>query len=111
MNPKEWREPKKFIPERFDFNSPYYLTPEIDGQPGKKRHPMSFGPFLGGKRVCLGKTFAENVVKSIIPIILTQVDFEVGPDSDIYGNEKPSLTFFSAQPLYRVDVKNLTINQ
>lgn len=32
---------------------------------------MSFGPFLGGKRVCLGKTFAENVLKSLLPIILS----------------------------------------
>jgi hypothetical protein len=28
----EWIEPEKFIPERFNPNSPYYLTPS-----GKKR--------------------------------------------------------------------------
>lgn len=53
-NPNEWFEPEKFIPERFDPSSKYYLTPS-----GKRRHPMSFGPFLGGKRACLGKTFIE----------------------------------------------------
>jgi cytochrome P450 len=31
---------------------------------------MSFIPFLGGKRVCLGKTFAENAFKVIVPLIL-----------------------------------------
>lgn len=59
------------MPERFDPSSPYYLTPG-----GKKRHPMSFTPFLGGKRICLGKTFAENIGKSVLPIILSQVEFK-----------------------------------
>jgi len=64
-NTKEWIEPSKYIPERFDPESPYYLTPS-----GKKRHPMSFGPFLGGKRICLGKTFVETMSKIIGPSIL-----------------------------------------
>jgi cytochrome P450 len=33
-NPEEWQEPDKFIPERFDSLSKYYMTPS-----GKKRHP------------------------------------------------------------------------
>ena len=42
---------------------------------------MSFGPFLGGKRICLGKTFAENVAKCIVPVIVSQLDFEfVNPE-------------------------------
>jgi cytochrome P450 len=53
-----------FIPERFDPSSKYYLTPS-----GKKRHMNSFGPFLGGKRICVGKTFAEIVSKIVTPII------------------------------------------
>ncbi|MFS8160466.1 MAG: cytochrome P450, partial [Candidatus Roizmanbacteria bacterium] len=52
-NPDEWITPHLYIPERFDPESPFYLTPY-----GTKRHPMSYGPFLGGKRICLGKTFA-----------------------------------------------------
>ncbi|CDW77402.1 cytochrome p450 [Stylonychia lemnae] len=59
-NPKEWQQPDKFIPERFDPESPFYLTPD-----GKKRKPNSFSPFFGGKRICLGKTFAENFKKPI----------------------------------------------
>lgn len=68
MNPEQWGEPEKYIPERFDPASPYFLTPS-----GKRRHPMSYGPFLGGKRVCLGKTFAENIGKSILAIIFGQI--------------------------------------
>jgi cytochrome P450 len=55
----------EFIPERFDSSSEIAKTPS-----GAKRHPMSFGPFLGGKRVCLGKTFAELMIK-VIPSILS----------------------------------------
>ena len=31
---------------------------------------MSFMPFLAGKRVCVGKTFAENSIKVVIPLIM-----------------------------------------
>ncbi len=31
---------------------------------------MSYMPFLAGKRVCVGKTFAENSIKMIIPLFL-----------------------------------------
>jgi len=27
---------------------------------------MSFGPFLGGKRICVGKTFAELIAKFVV---------------------------------------------
>merc|ERR1712173_34083 len=54
-NPDEWIEPSKFIPERFDENSEYFLTPH-----GTRRNPYSFSPFLGGSRICIGKTFVET---------------------------------------------------
>ena len=76
-NPKEWQDPSKFIPERFDPTSSYYLTPE-----GMKRIPASFCPFLGGKRICLGKSFAEMIGKVVVTIIMSQVEFEfVNPDN------------------------------
>ena len=56
-NPKYWIEPEKFIPERFDPKSKYFLTPK-----GKRRHLLAFAPFSGGKRVCIGKTLAENLL-------------------------------------------------
>ena len=75
-NPKEWIDHDKFIPERFDPSSPYYLTPA-----GKKRNPMSYVPFLGGKRICLGKTFSDVIAKVISAAILKQFDFEfVNPE-------------------------------
>ena len=71
INPDEWQEPDSFIPDRFDPTSKYYLTPS-----GKKRHPMSFGPFLGGRRVCLGKTFAESISRYLLTMIICQFEFD-----------------------------------
>lgn len=81
-----WIEPEKFIPERFDPNSKYYLTPE-----GKKRNPLAFNPFTGGKRICLGKTFAEVVSKFIVTPLLWKYDFEIKTPGMTYLN-KPILT-------------------
>ena len=71
-NPEEWIEPSRFIPERFDSDSPYYLTPK-----GTKRNPFSFSPFLGGSRICIGKTFIEAVSKLTTPILLANFTFEL----------------------------------
>ena len=65
-NPNEWQRPHEFLPQRFDPADPLYLTPS-----GKKRHSHSFVPFNGGKRVCLGKTFAESVMK-VVATYMTQ---------------------------------------
>jgi len=62
----QWGENhNEFIPERFDSNSQHFKAPS-----GKPRHPYSYAPFLGGHRICLGKTFAENVAKKLIAMTL-----------------------------------------
>jgi len=40
------------------------------------RDPLSFTPFMGGKRVCLGKTFAEVIIRFTIPILYHFFDFQ-----------------------------------
>mmetsp|Transcript_46480 Transcript_46480/g.34138 ORF Transcript_46480/g.34138 Transcript_46480/m.34138 type:complete len:125 (+) Transcript_46480:205-579(+) len=70
-NPTQWYEPDKFIPERFDPKSPLFMTPG-----GEKRHPYSFCPFLGGARICLGKTFAEMATRVVGPKFIHNFDFE-----------------------------------
>lgn len=97
-NEKEWQQHDKFIPERFDPSSEFYLTPS-----GKKRHPMSYGPFLGGKRICLGKTFAENIGKCVLPIILMQLDFNF-VDKDLYVR-KPGNSLFKEEAPYHAHVR------
>lgn len=70
-DPKQWHEPDSFIPERFDEKSPYYLRPN-----GEPRHPLAYSPFLGGKRICLGKTFAEITTRLTVPILMHSLNFE-----------------------------------
>ena len=70
-NPKEWIDPFSFIPERFDSNSKYFKRPD-----GTARNSLAYNPFLGGKRICLGKTFAEKTLQLILPLYLYHFDFE-----------------------------------
>ena len=70
-NEREWTDPDSFIPERFDPNSKFFKRPD-----GSSRNPLAFNPFLGGKRVCLGKTFAETTLKLVLPLYYHHFDFE-----------------------------------
>ncbi len=66
---------------------------------------MSFGPFLGGKRICLGKTFAENIGKCVLAIICSQLEFEFS-DKKLY-EVKPLNSFQPGieEPPYNVYLK------
>ena len=104
----EWFSPEKFMPERFDTNSPYYKRPD-----GKKRNPFSFTPFFGGKRICLGKTFAETVAKFVVPALLSRFTFDFVDQDYISGaKEKPKVNLgMDNDPvvllkLTRVNLKN-----
>ncbi len=97
LNAKEWKDPLKYIPERFDPESPWSLTPS-----GGKRNPNSFVPFLGGKRLCVGKTFAENIGKVLVSIIASQLEFEfIDP---IYLEKSPMNDFSFEVPKTKVRV-------
>ena len=87
-SPSQWIEPNKFIPERFDPRSPYALTPS-----GQKRIPQAYIPFLGGKRVCLGKGFAERLAAMVIPSLVMQLNVELLDKR--YYTETPLNSFMS----------------
>jgi len=70
-NPNEWQRPDEFLPDRWDHESPLYLTPK-----GTRRHPFSFMPFSSGRRICFGKTFADYAARTITSILVHNVDFE-----------------------------------
>ena len=87
-NPDEWIEPGKFIPERFNPDSKYFLTPS-----GKRRNPFSFSPFLGGARICIGKTFVESVSKLVVPILTSHFTWKLkNVDKDKFDFPHNNLT-------------------
>lgn len=90
-NKYEWHEPYKFIPERFDSNSKYFKRPD-----GKPRNPFSFVPFTGGKRICIGKTFAEILMRYTLPLIYHYYDFEYADPKEL---EKPKRPFDLQTPV------------
>lgn len=56
-DPTQWISPHEYNPARFETgksDNKWLYKP--DGTP---RNPLAFTPFYGGKRICLGKTFAE----------------------------------------------------
>lgn len=72
MSSVHWQNPEKFNPDRFDPLKPDSKTPD-----GKKRHQSCWLPFGGGKRVCFGKTFAENVLRMTASIMSQSFNFEL----------------------------------
>ena len=71
-DPVQWPEPERYMPDRFDAKDEKW-SKTTEGNP---RNPLSFTPFFGGKRVCLGKTFAEVTVRFTVPLIFHFLDFE-----------------------------------
>jgi cytochrome P450 len=86
------------LPERFDPESPLYLTPD-----GKKRSPFSWTPFNGGKRICFGKTFAESNLKFIATYLSQFFDFEF-VEHEKYATKFP-LAFFFMSKTVPVDIR------
>jgi len=75
---KEWHTPEQYIPDRFDSQSKFFKRPD-----GKQRNPLSFIPFTTGKRICIGKTFAEQVVRYTTVLFLYHFDLEYADPADM----------------------------
>ena len=76
-DPEQWQKPNEFLPDRFDPHHELYLTPS-----GKKRNPFAFSPFFGGHRICLGKTFVEEVSKLTFPVLMKKFKFRLNDASN-----------------------------
>jgi cytochrome P450 len=81
-DPQLWRDPLKFIPERFDPDSKYFKAPSTN----KARDPLAFIPFSTGLRACPGQTMARLVQRVALPYFLSTIDYEV--DKDLLENDK-----------------------
>ena len=96
---KEWKDPLKFIPERFDPESEYFLSPTT----GKARDQLSFIPFSFGMRACPGQTMARLVQRIALPYFVANVEFDVNKEQ--LENEKILFNNYSQYHL------QLTINK
>ena len=91
-DPEQWKDPNLFIPERFDFSNDWSKTKD-----GKKRNPHAFAPFMGGSRICLGKTFAEIMLRFTIPLYYHFFDIElVKPE---HKKDRPFVTIGASKPI------------
>ena len=72
-----------------------------------KHHPMSFMPFLAGKRICAGKTFAENSMKVIYPIIMKAFSSFEFVDKELYTMKPVNNVLLAHRPeiLIKVEVQ------
>ena len=73
-NLNQWKDPEKFISDRFNHESNYFFIPSETEK--KSRSPYSFIPFSFGSRLCAGKSLATIEAKALSIYMLMKFDFE-----------------------------------
>jgi cytochrome P450 len=68
-----WKDPLKFIPERFDPESPYFKLP--DGK--SKREPITWLAFGSGPRACMGDNYSMYFVKVGLAYFMHLMEFNI----------------------------------
>ncbi|RHZ83669.1 hypothetical protein Glove_89g60 [Diversispora epigaea] len=81
-NPLYWKDPEKFIPERF------YEPQEIE-----KQHENSFLMFGGGPRICPGRKIAMIGLKALIALVYRKFDVELADMQAPLNVETSTITF------------------
>ncbi|MCA9980973.1 MAG: cytochrome P450 [Anaerolineales bacterium] len=71
-NPEIWTEPEKFDPERW-----------AHGREEQKNWPLSYIPFGGGPRICLGANLAMAEMRLTLAMLLQQYEWELVPDQNL----------------------------
>lgn len=70
-----WEEPESFCPHRFDRAQ--------QAEADERRPPLSYVPFGGGPRNCIGATFAQIEGKVVLARILQQFEVKLSPGQKV----------------------------
>lgn len=74
LNGEQYKDPLKFIPERFDPESEFFSLP---GENDKARRPYSHIPFSFGERNCPGQAFAMLEMRVILAYLLSHIEYSI----------------------------------
>jgi cytochrome P450 len=89
-NTKQWPDPEKFKPERFDPQSKNYF---VNSETSTPRHPMSYIPFSFGPRKCPGMILALIEVKTLLAYMVTKLDYSI--DESLLKNENARFSIYT----------------
>ena len=82
-NSKYWQRPYEFLPDRFNPDSPLFLTPD-----GGKRSAYAWLPFSAGNRVCLGSRMGAALIRFNVTYLTEFFDISFKHPED-YKNHQP----------------------
>lgn len=93
-NPKHFKEPNSFIPERWlPASHPFY------DERFKNDNQAVFKPFSTGPRDCIGKNLALNELRVIISRVLYRFDYDVMEGQDDWHQKQRLFTLWKKGPL------------
>lgn len=85
---KYWKEPERFIPERFEKENM------------KSKPAFAYMPFGGGPRLCIGNNFAMMEMQMVVLELLKRYDFELLKNQKI-----EAMPYVTLQPKYGIQMK------
>ncbi|KAL7753839.1 hypothetical protein RI367_000771 [Sorochytrium milnesiophthora] len=88
-NPKYWKDPEVFDPERF--MGATGSDGDTVGSGSALYPPFAYLPFAGGPRSCIGKPFAELEIKIIMAMIGKKYDWQVVDEQGKPAVDDPSV--------------------
>lgn len=97
-DPKTWKDPEEFVPERF-------LGSSLDF----RGHDLEFIPFGSGRRICPGMNFGVASIELALANLLYRFDWEIPggmKPEDMDMEEVPGLVIHKKTPLRLIAVEH-----